>query len=111
MTNLIQRLRDWDLGDDHTGQRLLMEAADELEQLEFDLDEARSHAVIYEQQWEAGRAEIERLTRERDEAEKLADMADKLADMTRERDEALNELQLEPLEKRAREAIKEKKHD
>ena len=33
MTDLIHRLRDWDLGDDHTGQRLLMEAADALEHI------------------------------------------------------------------------------
>jgi hypothetical protein len=35
--DLVVRLRDWDTGDDYTGQALLVEAADEIEKLRNEL--------------------------------------------------------------------------
>jgi hypothetical protein len=78
VSDLIQRLRDWDTGDDHTGQKLLMEAADELEHISSVLvDKDREIERLQAALCELPRmlAESERFQRERDEARDMFRMA------------------------------------
>jgi hypothetical protein len=89
MNDLIQRLRDWDTGDDHTGQQLLMEAADALERLTRERDEARATAGRAWDRCAERRDEGDRL---RAEAAELQNENDALREVVRETTAACDSL-------------------